>query len=774
MKKIYSFIICALAGFSASAQLPTIAEVRANALGTTVTATGVVSTGTTLGTHIIYFEDVTAGIVGYGNNSTFTGVRVGDSVTVTGALTEFQNLLEIGSNTNPPVLVNHGAARIAVTPLVVPITAINEALEGRLIRLDNVSFTATGNFVENTNYVLRSNTNPSQTIQFRANNIVNTRAIPQGPLTVIAVVSQYGADYQLIVRYSTDLQTYVAPEREIDVVFNGIQSLTGTTRYLGGELTFPVVISNSGTQSLTVSNIQFTGANASEFIVDRTNFTVAGTSSQTVQVTYAPTVNGSHFATMIISNDDADEANYSINIIAGGSDGFMSEPTQSVTNLNFTNVKAYTIAGSFNAVADATSYIVLWNEGTEPISATLQDGVSYLRGDVVGNAKVAYVGTSNGFAPRGIRANKTYNFAVYPFNGQGGSENYLTTSPATGTISSTGSAAGNYYQNISTEASSFVSDLTNLISDRDVITYFNYRQTFMNEFDLVDAPGNKSMVECRYSGYTSEFEGSFDWTAQDFSREHVFAHSWMPGYPYNGTNTEAIPYNDQHNLFPTKYLNVNNTRSNFPFGEVVTAGQSFMGAKRGVNANGDTVFEPKDDVKGDVARALFYQAVAYNNYDGSGTWGIPDFISFIIPYGQDVNLLMDWHNNDLPDSYEIARHEYVASIQNNRNPFIDNPEWACLVNFRTLEKQACNLNAAEIALQNIIVFPNPSKEIVTVFAPDNSVVGYEVIDVQGRSILNESTTETMISFDVTGFTVGTYLVKVFTNNGTAVKKLIVE
>lgn len=772
MKNIYSLLIFALAGFTANAQAPTVAEVRASSLNSTVTATGVVTTGSSIGNQIRYFQDATAGLVAYGGN--YANVNIGDSITVTGPLVEFSGLMEIGSGASAPgVIVNHGPAVIPVTPLTVSMSGINESKEGMLIRLNNVMFQETGTFSPNTNYTLYNVATPSQTLAFRATNALAGQAIPTEAISIIAVVSQFNTAYQLISRGVDDFVDYVAPLREIDVVIGGNHLVTGDDINLLGASTFPVTINNEGSGPLTITNIAFTGTNAANFTASQNAITVPAYGSQVVNVTFAPTANGTHTATMTISNNDDDEAEFVINFTAGGVDGLVSEPTTNATALNFSNVKAYTVSGTFTAGMNASRYIVLWKEG-EAVTEVPTDGTSYQRGDIIGGAKVAYIGPSTSFTPRGIRANKTYHFAVFALNGQGGNENYVTATPAIGSVTSTGSAAGNYYQSITPTASNFVSSLTGLISQRQMITYYNYRQTFMQEFDLKDTTAGRTYAECQYSGYRVAFQGNFDWTTHDFSREHVYAHSWMPGNPFNANNNEQRPYNDQHNLLPTKYLQVNSTRSNFPFGNVVTPNQTFMDAKRGVNAADETVFEPQDRVKGDVARAIFYQAVAYNNYNNSGSWGLPTEISFLVPYGQDIDVLLDWHFNDLPDSYEIARHEYVASVQNNRNPFIDHPEWACLINFRSMTAQECNMSTTELALSNIQVYPNPAKESVTIFGADNSLSGFEVIDMQGRTIMNESTTNNMVSFDVTNFTMGTYLVKVYTDKGTAVKKLIIE
>jgi hypothetical protein len=97
--------------------------------------------------------------------------------------------------------------------------------------------------------------------------------------------------------------------------------------------------------------------------------------------------------------------------------------------------------------------------------------------------------------------------------------------------------------------------------------------------------------------------------------------------------------------------------------------------KLGLDSKGATVWEPRNEHKGDVARALFYMCVAYNGINGK---------SWVLPAQQDQAVLKKWHLQDPPDNWEMTRNEYIASLQNNRNPFIDSPSWAARIDFSTL------------------------------------------------------------------------------------------
>ena len=455
-----------------------------------------------------------------------------------------------------------------------------------------------------------------------------------------------------------------------------------------------------------------------------------------------------------------------------GTDNLATEPTVNPTNLIFTENTAYKVSGQYTAGTGASKYIVLWKNGSAPTGVP-SDGSTYMRGDVVGDARVAYVGSATGFTPRGIIANQNYHFAVYGFNGQGGFENYLTTSPLINNVTSGGSTAGSYYSGISELNSTLISDLTSLVSPHQFISYFNYKQTMMNEFELKDTIGGDSYVTCSYSGDRTIFNGAFDWQTSDYSREHVFAHSWMPTFPAD--SPEEKEYTDLHNLFPVQFSQVNAVRSNYPLGEVVTVQSSYLGSKIGLNAQGQKVFEPRDDIKGNAARALMYMSISYNGQ--SGVWAFPSQISFAILYGQDQEVIKEWHFTDLPDNYEIARNEYVNSTQGNRNPFIDNVDYACYIDFSnmTYNSNGCLASVNELSNEDLSVYPNPSNNDVQVSFNDGVIVNYTIVDLQGREVASMANLNSNnVILNVANFNSGSYIVSVETSKGIAQRKLIVE
>ena len=243
-------------------------------------------------------------------------------------------------------------------------------------------------------------------------------------------------------------------------------------------------------------------------------------------------------------------------------------------------------------------------------------------------------------------------------------------------------ASGNYYDGIDPNFSTFVDDLKNRIRNPYTwVPYSQYDETNVANFSSIDNGDGTRSVFCVYSNYEFIYSGSFAWTL--FSREHTFPHSWMPTNPANDP-IERDEYADQHHLFPTHQDGANGIRSNHPLGNVSNVQDTFGDAKFGTDASGNIVYEPRDEHKGDAARAILYMMIRYDDIDGYD-WGLSAINSASSQDPQDLNVLLDWHNQDPPSSWEIARNDYTQSIQGNRNPFVDHPEYVNYIDFYSIE-----------------------------------------------------------------------------------------
>ncbi|WNO71163.1 MULTISPECIES: endonuclease I family protein [unclassified Streptomyces] len=176
-------------------------------------------------------------------------------------------------------------------------------------------------------------------------------------------------------------------------------------------------------------------------------------------------------------------------------------------------------------------------------------------------------------------------------------------------------------------------------------------------------PANAANVILLYTGRsqakTTNGSGPDDW-----NREHVWAKS------HGDFGTATGPGTDIHHLRPAD-VSVNSTRGNLDFDN----GGDEVAEAPGNFADGDS-FEPRDQVKGDVARMILYMAVRYDGEDGAPDLEPNDKVNNgSAPAIGRLSVLKQWNTEDPPDAFEQKRNEAIFGIQRNRNPFIDHPEW---------------------------------------------------------------------------------------------------
>ncbi|GAB4136512.1 MAG: hypothetical protein Fur0041_11030 [Bacteroidia bacterium] len=575
------------------------------------------------------------------------------------------------------------------------------------------------------------------------------------------------------------------PQQEINVVYNSNTVLSGGSAWMGSAVSsttpFNFTIENQGTvNTLNIASAVITGTNAADFAVASFPATVNANSNGVLTVNFTPSAAGTRVATLTINSNDADESAYIINLFGAG--GNLATVPAAPTALSFTNIKSYRFKANWtgsNPTPDG--YIVLRRDGA-PVTDVPSDGQTYMIGDVVGNSKVAYVGTGTFFWPNFIAANSTYYFAVFAFNGPAPYTNYTDNQPLAGNTTSSGSMQlANYYNSINTSAPTFISDLTALTNPHTDNFYSNYGQRMVSNFWARDTTGGQKVVTCVYSGENYIYTEPFAWTY--FSREHSYCHSWMQTYP----STTGPEYSDYFNLFPVNQNDANAVRSNYPLGEVVNVNYTYLGCKYGTDANGRTVFEPREEQKGDAARAMMYMAVCYNST--SQNWAFPNPISTSIPYGQDQNVLKTWHYMDPPDAREIARNDYIDSLQGNRNPFIDSVNYACYIDFSNMTKIngpviPCTSSTIGItentATAEMVLWPNPSNGNFTLFykSANEDQIQITVTDVSGRIVFKQmnavSSGSNSFSLDLGNAAKGVYTINIDSENGQIVRKLVID
>lgn len=122
---------------------------------------------------------------------------------------------------------------------------------------------------------------------------------------------------------------------------------------------------------------------------------------------------------------------------ATGAPSYASEPTNQASGISFANVTSTSMDINWTA-GNGTNSLVVVRVGSA-VNADPADGDSYAPNSVYGSGTQigtgnfsVYNGTGNSVTITGLSKAITYNVKVYTFNGSGGSENYLLSSPATG------------------------------------------------------------------------------------------------------------------------------------------------------------------------------------------------------------------------------------------------------------------------------------------------------------------------------------------------------
>lgn len=213
-----------------------------------------------------------------------------------------------------------------------------------------------------------------------------------------------------------------------------------------------------------------------------------------------------------------------------------------------------------------------------------------------------------------------------------------------------------------------------------------------------------------------------------FNREHTFPTSWFG-------NTEPLR-SDIIQILPVD-KKVNNERGNLPYAMVgTTAYLSTNGSKRGNSATAGVtgqVFEVIDEYKGDIARIFFYIATRYENDIAAWQTLNPDGDKMLDGSSQRVfeqwalDLLYQWHLQDPVSDKEIARNNLTYTYQNNRNPFVDNPQWVQQI-------WSNSLSVTPSVFSEVAVYPNPSRGAITITGVDQ-VDEIQLIHVNGQLMM---------------------------------------
>ncbi|WP_373048505.1 endonuclease I family protein [Vulgatibacter sp.] len=220
--------------------------------------------------------------------------------------------------------------------------------------------------------------------------------------------------------------------------------------------------------------------------------------------------------------------------------------------------------------------------------------------------------------------------------------------PATGCTTAWRCPADPWAEVEALRGAALVEGLHDRVAGHRALSYDGARDEIFGSLDVVDG-----QIECIYTGRKTRPDGTR--TPGDMNTEH----SWP-----QSEGADTVPArSDLHHLFPTD-MDANSRRGSLEFGETDCARSSCSwtggGSEVGPSlAGGGTIFEVRPAYRGEIARAHFYFSVRYRLSIGQAEEAV----------------LRRWHDEDPPGARERARNDGIELLQQNRNPFVDRPDF---------------------------------------------------------------------------------------------------
>ncbi len=303
-------------------------------------------------------------------------------------------------------------------------------------------------------------------------------------------------------------------------------------------------------------------------------------------------------------------------------------------------------------------------------------------------------------------------------------------------------------------------DLKTLYGQTDIDRYYDYGVD--NNTYLLDIYSNNPTGTTAYHYTLDNIVSAAGAEGLGWNREHMMPQSsFYSAYPM---------YSDLFFVIPTDGR-INQLRSDYPYGTVGTASYTFTnGSKQGTNnIPGSTyrerAYEPINEFKGDVARALLYYVVRYekklssfrfvtnvdptkdrNPLDGTEERAYEEWY---------LDMLLSWHLQDPVSQREIDRNNSVFNIQKNRNPFIDHPEWINAIWNQIEDNVAPSAPSSLVLERNSAYFVNLTWQA----SPESDVLGYHIYQdgvLVGRSKTNSFTMDHLTPETTYNFAVKAY------------------
>jgi len=341
-------------------------------------------------------------------------------------------------------------------------------------------------------------------------------------------------------------------------------------------------------------------------------------------------------------------------------------------------------------VSDAINFMV----GDAITSVDIMDAIVYGSGQADDAELLTLLNTGQPQVNEDANGNAATESLIRCTNGSGGQLNtssFKAFTPSPGTENTNCVTLDGYYDSADTSTAQTLRDsLHEIIDDHIVFPYTSGDEDTWDVLSLADedpqVPGQVWMIY-RNNNYTWQGGGQ-----QAYNREHTWPQSY--GFSSGALGDDNAARTDTHHLMLSD-VGYNSDRGNLYFDDC-TSGCTSRAAEAHENPNTpqtDTIGGGVDDVnlfdgnsfevwdfrKGDIARAMFYMDVRYaGDTSGEVDLQLTDNSSLIqtnSPYMGLLSTLLEWHTADPVDDIERNRNDFIFTKQENRNPFIDHPEW---------------------------------------------------------------------------------------------------
>jgi len=273
-------------------------------------------------------------------------------------------------------------------------------------------------------------------------------------------------------------------------------------------------------------------------------------------------------------------------------------------------------------------------------------------------------------------------------------------------------------------------------------------------------------VHCIYSDLAHDLPPGVDpsqWIYEDgiVTNSMNLEHSW----PQSKGAADGTPGNrNMHHLFPSRSA-INSDRGDFPYGEIPDASTQKwyhlgvqMAAKPSSNIDVYSefkagIFEPRESVKGDIARALFYFWTIYRD----------DAIAADPLFFDKMKAdLCIWHEEDPVDDFEELRTARIAGYQEGKaNPFI--LDCSLVKRAYCPNLQECEIVATEpVSLRAEMILVDASAGLIVIAGEEGKEWTIQLTDITGKKIF-EKKVESNQKVNVPSVQPGIYIIVAYNN-----------